>query len=199
MDVHEAVMRRRSIRRFKEKPVPYDVLERCVDAGRLAPSARNRQLCEYVIVDDEQLLPKVFDGITTWAGQPKTKGGSSLGNTPKAYIITLINRPLEAEFDATRHVTTYDVGLSAENMILVALEQGVGTCPILAFEENEIKQALNIPDKYDVALVLALGYPDESPVPEVATDSVQYWVDSQGVRHVPKRKLEDITHRNRFP
>ena len=199
MDVYEAVMRRRSIRQFKDKPVPYDILERCVDAGRLAPGARNRQLCEYIIVDDEELLPKVFDSITIWGGQDKPKGSYPLGNTPKAYIITLINSALEAEFDAKRRSTTYDVSLSAENMILVALEQGIGTCPILSFEESELKPVLNIPDKYDIALVLALGYPDEAPVLEVSTGSVEYWVDSQGVRHVPKRKLEDITHRNRFP
>ena len=198
MDVYEAVIRRRSVRRFKDKPVPYAVLEKCVDAGRLAPCARNRQLCEYIIVDDEQLLPKVFDSITIWGGQDKPKGSSSLGNTPKAYIITLINNALEAEFDAKRRSTTYDVGLAAENMILVALEQGVGTCPILSYQEDELKQILNIPDKYDVALVVALGYPDESPVTEVSTGPIEYWVDSQGVRHVPKRKLEDILHRDKF-
>ena len=70
MDVYKAIVRRRSIRRFRDKTVPYDVLEKCVDAGRLAPSARNRQLCEYIIVDDEELLPAVFDSITLGVWQP---------------------------------------------------------------------------------------------------------------------------------
>ena len=70
MDVYEAAVSRRSIRRFKDIAVPYDVLERCIDAARLAPTGRNRQLCEYIIIDDEELLPKVFDNITIWAGQP---------------------------------------------------------------------------------------------------------------------------------
>lgn len=198
MDVFEAVVRRRSIRRFKDKSVPYDVLEKCVDAGRLAPAARNRQLIEYIIVDDEQLLPAVFDSITLWAGQPKTRESPPPGNPPRAYIIMLVNSTLEAEFGATRRVTTYDVGMSAENVILVALEQGVGACPILMFRESELKRILNIADTHDVALVLALGYPDESPVTEVSSGTVGYWVDNQGVRHVPKRKLEDITHHNKF-
>lgn len=196
MDVYEAVIRRRSIRRFKDKPVTYDVLERCADAARLAPSARNRQPCEYIIVNDEKMLSSVFDAIGMWAGQPRTKGGPPPGQRPQAYIITLINRALGAELGG--RVTTYDVGLSAENMILVALEQGVGACPILSFDEGALKLALNIPDTYGVALVLALGYPDESPVAEVCTGTVEYSVDSQGVRHVPKRKLEDIVHRNKF-
>ncbi len=199
MDVYQATKGRRSIRRFKDAAVPYEVLEKCVDAGRLAPSARNRQLCEYIVVDNEQLLPQVFGGITIWAGQERAKGDPLPEHLPKAYIIILINSVLESELSGTGRATAYDVGLSAENIILVALEQGVGACPILAFDENELKQVLHLPADYAVALVLALGYPDESPVQEVSTGPIKYWVDSQGVRHVPKRKLEDIIHRNNFP
>jgi len=198
MDVYEAITSRRAIRRFKDIAVPYDALEKCVNAARLAPSARNRQLCEYIIIDDEQLLPKAFDSITTWAGQAKPKGDAPPGHSPKAYIIILINSALEAELGGTRRTTTYDVGLAAENIILVALEQGIGTCPILMFEENELKQILNIPGDYAIALVVVLGYPNESPVAEVSTGPIEYWIDSQSTRHVPKRKLEDITHRNKF-
>ena len=198
MDVYEATTSRRAIRRFQDRPVLYDALEKCVNAARLAPSARNRQLCEYIIIDDEQLLPRVFDSITLGGWQDTPKGSPSLRNTPKAYIIILINSALEAELGGTRRTTTYDVGLAAENIILVALEQGIGTCPMLSFNESELKQILNIPDDYEIALVVVLGYPDESPVPEVSNGPIEYWIDSQGTRHVPKRKLEDITYRNKF-
>ena len=198
MNVYEAAVRRRSIRRFKDKPVPYNALERCVDAGRLAPSGRNCQVWEYIVVDDEKLLPKVFENIGGSATQPPAKGGPPPANRAKAYIIILINSVLEAEIGGNRRVTPYDVGMSAENMILVALEQGLGACPVLMFNEDGLRQVLNIPPTYDVALVLLLGYPNESPVAEVATGPVDTWMDSQGVRHVPKRKLEDITHRNKF-
>jgi len=199
MDVYEAAISRRSIREFKDIPVPYDVLEKCVNTARLAPAAANRQPCEYIIVDDEQLLPHIFDAVGSWFGVPRPKDGWSPGRRPKAYIITLINRPLEAELGGNRQDTSYDVGMAAENMVLVALEQGLGSCAITSFKKGKLKQVLNIPDKYEIAMVLALGFPDESPVLEVATDSVKRWVDSSGVCHIPKRKLEDITHRNRFP
>ena len=198
MDVYEAIINRRAIRRFKDTTVPYGILEKCVNAARLAPSARNRQLCEYIIVDDEQLLPEVFGSITAWAGETRTKGSPPIGRTPKAYIITLINARLESELGASRITVNYDVGLANENMILVSLEQGMGTCPILSFEENELRRVLNVPDHYEIALVLALGYPDESPVAEISTGSINYWTDDQGVRHVPKRRLEDILHRNKL-
>ena len=125
------------------------------------------------------------------------KGGPRPENTPKAYTIILINKSWEGDANR-RRITFYDVGLAAGNIILVALEQGLGTCPILMFSEKELKLILNIPDTHDIALVIAMGYPDERPVAEVATDSVNGWVDDKLVRHVPKRNLEDILHRNRF-
>jgi nitroreductase len=198
MDVSEAIYKRRTIRRFQDRPVPYDVLERCVDAGRLAPSGRNHQLCEYIIVDDKQLLPSVFDNVSVWGQLEAPKEEMDLRRAPRAYIIILINCTWENKARRPRRITTFDVGFAAENLILVALEQGLGACPALMFKEEKLKQILNIPDSHDIALVVATGYPDESPVMEVATDSVRPWVDNEHVRHVPKRRLEDITHRNKF-
>ncbi len=199
MDVYEAAIKRRAIREFKNIPVPYEIVERCVNAARLAPSAMNRQLCEYIIVDDVQLLPQVLDTVGSWAGQSRPDGGWPPGHGPKAYIVILINCSLEAELGGGRPNTSYDVGLAAENIMLVALEQGIGSCTIASFDQDKLRRVLSIPDKYEVALVLALGFPDESPVLEIATDPVKRWVDSEGVRHVPKRELKDISHRNRFP
>jgi nitroreductase len=199
MKVYEAVTKRRSIRQFKDKPVPHDILEKCVNAARLAPSAANRQPLKYVIVDDEKLLPRIFDTVSTWAGEPRPESGWAPGGRPRAYIISLIDTSLEAELGGNRTDTSYDIGMAVENMILVALEQGVGSCVIASFSPDRLRQVLNIPDKYEVALVLGLGFPDESPVVEVATDSVKRWVDDKGARHIPKRKLEDVLYRNRFP
>ena len=199
MDVYEAAARRRSIRRFKDTPVVYSILERCVDAARLAPTAKNSQLCEYVIVDDEWLLSRVLDTVLVWAGVPRPEGGWLPEHRPRGYIVTLINTVLEAERGAGRRNVDYDAALAVGNMVLVAEEQGLGSCIITSFDREKLRQVLNVPDKYEIAILLALGFPDESPVVEVAGDSVERWVDDRGVRHVPKRRLADILHRNRFP
>ncbi|MCK4863683.1 MAG: nitroreductase family protein [Dehalococcoidales bacterium] len=197
MSVYEIAVTRRSIRRFKDKAVPYEALEKCLNAGRLAPCGRNHQVCEYIVINDAEVLPGVFENIGGSVKMPPEKGGPRPEQSPKAYIIILINKTWEEDANR-RRISLYDVGMAAENIILVAYEQGLGTCPILMFHENNLKPVLNIPDEYDIALVIAMGYPDESPVAEVATDSVEGWLDDKLVRHVPKRKLEDIVHHNRF-
>ena len=75
MDVYQAATQRRSIREFKDIAVPYKILEKCVNAARLAPSAANRQLVEYVIVDDRKLLPGMFDAVGSWFGVARPKEG----------------------------------------------------------------------------------------------------------------------------
>lgn len=199
MDVYQLVTQRRSIREFKDIPVPYEILERCVNSARLAPSAANRQLVEYVIVDDEKLLPGMFDAVASWFGIARPKEGWPPGRRPKAYIVSLINLEAYAERGVGRTNALYDVGMAAENIILVAEEEGLGSCAITGFNPNRLRLVLNVPDKYETALMLALGYPDEMPVLEVATDSIERYMDDKGVRHIPKRELKDILHRNRFP
>ena len=196
MGVYDIAITRRSVRRFKDKPVPYEVLEKCLNAGRLAPCGRNHQVCEYVVINDAEVLPGIFENIGGSVKMPPEKGGPRPEQAPKAYIIILINKEWEEE--NRRRISLYDVGMAAENIILVAYEQGLGACPILMFNEANIKPVLNIPHTHDIALVIAMGYPDEAPVAEVATDSIEGWLDDKLVRHIPKRRLEDIVHRNGF-
>ena len=197
MNVYEAVKKRRSIRRFKNKAVPFAALEKCIDAARLAPSGRNQQVCEYVVINDAKVLPGIFEHIGGSAKLPPDKGGPRPEQAPQAYTIVLINKTLEADANK-RRVTLVDVGLAAENIMLTALEQGLGCCPILMFNEVDIKMLLEIPDTHDIALVITMGYPDESPVTEEVKDNTNIYVDEKSVRHVPKRKLADIIHHDRF-
>ncbi|MBN2185833.1 MAG: nitroreductase family protein [Dehalococcoidia bacterium] len=192
MSTYELAISRRSIRRFKQIAVPYEILEKCVDAARLAPSAANLQPLEFIIVDDEQLLDKVFRTLLTWAASLGSQGIPPVGSRPKAYIAILRNKNLGITF------SVYDVGLAVENMVLVALEEGIGSCCLGSADQDRLAAVLNIPDDYEIALVLALGYPDESPVEEPFDSSTKYWKDDNGVLHVPKKSLKKVLHRNAF-
>ena len=192
MGTYEIALKRRSIRRFKNIAIPYEILERCVNAARLAPSAGNLQPLEYIIVDDEQLLPKVF-GMLSWAKYIRPAGDPPPGHMPMAYIVVLIKTGA-----GYKNLENFDAGLAIENMILVALEEGIGSCCLASINTNGLRELLNIPEDYTIPLVLALGYPDESPVVDEFKESPEYWKDKDNVLHVPKRGLRGILHRNNF-
>ena len=192
MSTYALTLKRRSIRRFKNISIPYEILEKCVDAARLAPSGANLQPLEYVIIDDEQLLPEIFSMIR-WAGYIRPAGSPPAGHQPMAYIVGLIKK-------GTKHeaFSYFEDGLATENIILVALEEGVGSCRVGTHDNDRLRELLNIPEDYNIMLTLALGYPDESPVVEEYKGSVKYWKDEDNVLHVPKRGLKEILHRNKF-
>lgn len=188
--IYELITKRRSIRRFKPQKVPYSILEKAVNAGRIAPSARNLQPLEYIIVDEDNLLPKVFSaiklaGYLEWNPEP--------AEMPRAYIVVLARKD-----DA---FTKYDVGLAAENIILSCLENGVGSCLIKSFAEDKIKKIFDIPQDNIVEVLIALGYPAEEPVLEemkTKDGSIKYWKDEAGVLHVPKKAFKNIVYKNKF-
>jgi len=90
------------------------------------------------------------------------------------------------------------VGIAAAYISLVAFERDLGSCLIASIDRDKLRDILKLPDHCEIDLVVALGYPNESPVAEDFVDSVKYWKDEQGVLHVPKRKLGEILHHNRY-
>lgn len=189
-EVYQIIMKRRTIRKFKQEKISHDLLKKFVNAGRVAPSAANLQPLRYIIINKEELLPKLFS-LIKFAGY--IDWNPSREEMPRAYIVIIS----EGEDENTR----YDVGLAAENIILTALEEGVGSCCIRAFEEDKVRKLLNIPHNYTVQMIIAMGYPAEDPVYEELKDkngSIKYWKDSNGVLHVPKRRLEDIIYEDKY-
>jgi len=191
MKLYEVLLSRRSIRQFKSQPISREILEKLVNAARLAPSAANLQPLEFVVVDDEEVREKIFSCLR-WAAYIAPQGDPKPGHEPLAYIIILVNIEIKEKG------YEYDAGAAIENMILAAWEQRIGSCLLLSVERNKIQDVLGIPKTHKIDSVLALGYPDEEPRVEIMDDSVKYWKDSTGRLHVPKRKLKDIIHFNKF-
>lgn len=190
MKIYNAIISRRTIRKFQQKPIKLSILKRIVNAGRLAPSAGNLQPLEYVIAVDDALREKIFPNLR-WAAYIAPEGNPKNNERPVAYIIILVNK--EISFGS---FFKYDVGASAENITLAALEEGIGCCWIGSFNRKKIENILKIPEQYSADLVLALGYPLENPeyYDIEKGKSIKYHKDTSGVLHLPKRKLDDIVH-----
>ncbi len=113
--------------------------------------------------------------------------GPTEGERPSAYIIILEDKQIE-------HPLHCDHGIAAQSILLGATEKGLGGCIIGAVNKPRLRQALNIPERYEILLLLALGKPKEKVVIEKLEPdgSIDYWRDGKGVHHVPKRALEAI-------
>jgi nitroreductase len=154
MDVYEAISRRKSVRAFREREIPGEVISRLFGAARLAPSASNRQEWRFVAVRD----PAVRRQLARAARGQK--------HVAQAGVVLACC----AETDG--HVMTcgqacypIDVAIAIDHLTLCATAEDLGTCWIGAFEENEVKEILGIPERIRVVALLALGYPeDPSPV-----------------------------------
>ena len=193
MSVYSIALKRRSIRRFKQKKIPLRILKKLIQAAGAAPSGANLQPCEFVLVNKSEIAEKVFSALK-WAGYIAPEGNPPPGKKPVAYIVVLINinkckKPLCAEADAAAAV---------ENILLVAQDEGLGSCWLGAIDRPRLSRVLRVPRFCKVKYVVALGYPDERPKVEKMKDSIKYYKDRKGLLHVPKRSLSEILHRNEY-
>ncbi len=191
MMLYDLIISRRSIRQFAPRPVGRDMLERIVNAGRLAPSAANLQPLEFLVVDDEALRYRVFPCLK-WAAYIHPAGDPKPGHEPAAYVFVLVNTKIREK------MFEYDVGAAVENMAIAAAGDGIASCWLISFDRPKIAELFGIPEHYHLDSVLALGYPDQVSLVEVLDDSPRYWQDADLTFHVPKRPLSAVVHVNMF-
>ncbi|MHC4178604.1 MAG: nitroreductase family protein [Planctomycetota bacterium] len=187
MDLTELLTLNRSYRRFHEdQPLDEETLKGLVEKTRLCPSSANRQPLKYLIACSGEDRAKIFPHLA-WAGALRDWPGPAEGQRPAGYIVILG----DLEISSTFHV---DSGIAAQSMLLSAVEQGLGGCMIGSIKRDALRKALKIPDRFAIALVIALGKPKETVALEDAKSptDVVYWRDEEDVHHVPKRPLEEL-------
>ncbi len=187
MIIENLVKENRSFRKFcQEEPVSGDTLKYLVNLGRCSASSANLQPLRYIISHESEMNGKIFSSLA-WAGYLKDWPGPEEGKRPTAYIVIL------GDSDVSKNVIS-DQGIAAQSILLGAREIGLGGCIIGSFNKKSLAKTLQIPEKYDILLVLALGKPDEDVVivDTKQGESIKYWRDEEGVHYVPKLRLEDI-------
>jgi nitroreductase len=152
MDVFTAIKIRRSIRKFKNKPIEEEKLKKILEAGRIAPSARNLQNWKFIIVKDQETKEKLMEAA---------KGQKMVSEAP--IIIIACGTHTDYVMSCGQPAYSIDVAIAVDHMTLMAAAEGLGTCWIGAFYEKPVKEILNIPDNIRVVTMIPLGYPDISP------------------------------------
>lgn len=183
----DLVVKNRSYRRFyQDTAISLETLKELVDLARLAASGGNQQPLKYLLSCETLKNAMIFQTLA-WARLIEGWGGPKAGERPSAYIIILHDKEISPNYFC-------DQGIAAQTILLGAAEKELGGCMLGAFKKDELRKALNIAERYDILLVVALGKPREKVVIETvgADGSTKYWRDSQEVHHVPKRALKDI-------
>jgi nitroreductase len=146
MNVRDAVHAKRAIRTFDSRPLPDDVLEAILDAGRRAHSAKNRQRWAFIVVRDRERL-RALSTLGPWAG-----------HVAGAAVAVALVTPDPHAPDAKLSIT-WDLGGAAAQMMLVAWELGVGSCPATVYEPARAREVLGYPADRHCEFMLSFGYP----------------------------------------
>ncbi|MBN1274021.1 MAG: nitroreductase family protein [Candidatus Aminicenantes bacterium] len=154
MSILDIIKKRQSIRKYKNESIPEDVMNRVLEAARLAPSGKNLQPWKFIIVKEKNLKNKLI---------PACLGQSFIAEAP--VIIAACAYPDQCYAKQGRYMKSWpiDVAIALEHLILQACEEGLGTCWIGAFKEDEVKEILNVPEDVKILALTPLGYPDEEP------------------------------------
>jgi len=185
--VKELILKNRSYRRFYEdKPIEMNTLKELVNLARLSPSGGNMQALRYMLSNTKEQNDKINRHIF-WAGYYKDWNGPKEGEKPSAYIVVVRDTTIGISMPQNE-------GIAVQSILLGAVEKGLGGCIIANINKKRLAEELNLDEKYEITLVLALGYPKEKIVIETINESgdVRYWRDENETHHVPKRTLDEL-------
>lgn len=161
--VIRTIMERRSVRKYKDTPVPHELLEVIARCGVNAPNGMNRQPWAVRIVESQEWI----SGVTA----EFVKKNSEMASRDANFKNMFRNAPNVIVIATEKGGSLVDAGLMGENMVLAAQSLGLGTCCLggpVQFVKNDAAAApylaqLNLPEGYEIAYMIAVGYPDEQP------------------------------------
>ena len=146
--VLEAIKRRQSVRSYQDKEIPKEMLQQILEAGRLAPSAKNNQPWKFIFVKDNNLKKKLISAC-------KNQG---FGGEASVGIVGCAINP-SYEMGSGDYSYSVDLAIALDHMSLQAVALGLGTCWIGAFYQDKVKDILGIPEDIRVVALMPLGFP----------------------------------------
>ena len=176
MEVDEVIAQRKSIRSFKNKPVPDNVLESLVNVAHQAPSWMNKQCWHFIIVNDKDSIEEIAKAniINRWLKQAP------------ALIIICADPFLSGKRNDIAYFLV-DAAIAFDHLILSATDKGLGTCWIGNFDEEKLKNILGIPPRIRIISLSPVGYPKE-------TITIGDKIRSSYVRSTKRKSLSEILH-----
>jgi nitroreductase len=200
MDVSEAIRKRRSIRKFKPDPIPEEKIRLLLESARLAPSGTNTQPWRFIVIKDNDTKKKLQEAahnqrhinrapviivccadLKAFKEFPERvdeliESGALPERTREVFIPYLKKGMSTVTKDALMIAAAANVAIAVEHIVLQAVEIGLGTCWVRWYEDNKVKEILDIPGHVEVMALLPVGIPDENPSqrPRLELDQLVY-------------------------
>ena len=171
MEFYEVIRTRRSIRSYKDTPIPEDAMGRILEATRISPSGHNRQFWKFYIVEEQGAKKRIAEGCDEqmW-----------IADAPAVIVAVGYNVPFSRGGYMGDMSFMMDVSIAFTQLILAARAEGLGTCWIGAFSNDKVKEAMGLPDDESVVAVTPIGYPDKGVFSENTTrkslEEITEWV-----------------------
>jgi nitroreductase len=155
MAILEEILKRRTIKSFEPFPVDKSKLERVLEAGRLAPSAKNRQEWRFVVIRSKALREEVKEAAF---------GDERIGQAP--VVIAICTTNIKYTMPNGQLAYPVDLGIAAAYMSLQAVREGLGTSFLSTFDEQKVRDLITVPYSMRVVLLLLVGHPAVLPEPK---------------------------------
>jgi nitroreductase len=171
METWDAIRARRNVREFEDRPIAETDLDRILEAGRRAPSSRNSQPWDFVVVTGRDDL-RALSGV--W------RGGEHIARAAAAVAILLPTTP----DPHVRDRQAFDAGQAAMSMMLAAADLGIGSCHSAIGDQGLMRNLLGSPEDREGVIILSLGYPATRPLSPIGRPE--------------RRDVGDVVHRERW-
>ncbi len=165
MDLLQGIRERRSVRKYKQTPIPHEIIAQIVEDASYAPSWKHTQIARYIFVEDRKIIDKIAEQmVLDFKMNEKT-----LKNAPAIMLVTYITNRSGFERDGTfstpkcEGFEMFDAGIAAQTFCLAAYKRGIGTVITGYFDEERISEFLDLPDNQKIGCLICMGYSDEKP------------------------------------
>lgn len=165
METIKCIKERRSIRKFKDKKVPHEVINEIIDAAAYAPSWKNTQVTRYIVTENRDKMNQIADGCVLGFEY----NIDTIRKAPALVVVTMIEGRSGIEKDGSATTSkgadwgVFDTGIAAQTFCLAAHDKCIGTVIMGIFDEDKVSEVIPVPENQKVAALIAVGYPDEEP------------------------------------
>jgi len=184
MELDECIAKRRSVRSYKDRPVPREIINKLLNAGIWAPSGMNLQPWHFTVIEDREVINKLSRRTTEFVKKMPLPedilAGFNSGRDVVFYGAPLLILISAQKREDWRTVYLLDCGLAAENMFLTAYQEGLGSCFIgfasFLNQDPKLLSEVGIPEGHELVAPLIFGYPAETPEPKPREVKLLKWI-----------------------